>query len=60
MLGGKDGNHDTREMFRLLDTADTLGLDVMSMGCSLAWATEALERGVIGPKETDGLALRVG
>ncbi len=60
MLGGKDGSHDTREMFRLLDTADALGLDVMSMGCSLAWATEALERGAISTRETDGLALGWG
>ncbi len=60
MLGGKDGNHDTREMFRLLDTADGLGLDVMSMGLSLSWATEAFEQGAIGLKETDGLALAWG
>ncbi len=60
MLGGKDGRHDTCEMFRLLDTADALGLDVMSMGCSLAWATEALERGAISVKDTDGLPLAWG
>ena len=60
MLGGKDGQHDTRGMFALLDMADSLGLDVMSMGCTLAWATEAFERGVIGPKETDGLMLAWG
>jgi aldehyde:ferredoxin oxidoreductase len=47
-------------MFRLLDTADSLGLDAMSMGCSLAWATEALERGAISVKDTGGLQLTWG
>jgi aldehyde:ferredoxin oxidoreductase len=60
MLGGRDGTHDTREMFRLLDVSDALGLDVMSMGCSLSWATEALERGAISLQDTDGLDLAWG
>jgi len=36
----------------LLDTAEREGLDVMSAGVALAWATEALEKGVISLKET--------
>ncbi len=47
-------------MFRLLDTADALGLDVMSMGLSLSWATEAFEKRAISQKDTDGLALAWG
>jgi aldehyde:ferredoxin oxidoreductase len=41
--------------FHVLDLLDTLereGLDVMSAGVSLAWATEALEKGIITTKET--------
>jgi aldehyde:ferredoxin oxidoreductase len=36
----------------ILDTVEKMGLDVMSAGVSLAWATEALEKGIITEKET--------
>jgi aldehyde:ferredoxin oxidoreductase len=36
----------------LLDTVEREGLDIMSAGVALAWATEALEKGVISTKET--------
>jgi len=36
----------------LLDIAEREGLDVMSAGVALAWATEALEKGIISTKET--------
>jgi aldehyde:ferredoxin oxidoreductase len=36
----------------LLDTVEREGLDVMSAGVALAWATEALEKGIISTKET--------
>jgi aldehyde:ferredoxin oxidoreductase len=36
----------------LLDTVEREGLDVMSAGVALAWATEALENGIISTKET--------
>ncbi len=36
----------------LIDMAEKMGLDVMSAGVALAWATEALEKGVISEKET--------
>jgi aldehyde:ferredoxin oxidoreductase len=36
----------------LLDTVEREGLDIMSTGVALAWATEALEKGVIATKET--------
>jgi aldehyde:ferredoxin oxidoreductase len=47
-------------MFQLLDEAEVQGLDVMSMGVSLAWATEAYKQGLISTEETDGLALDWG
>jgi aldehyde:ferredoxin oxidoreductase len=36
----------------LLDAVEREGLDIMSAGVALAWATEALERGVISTRET--------
>jgi aldehyde:ferredoxin oxidoreductase len=54
------GGTDVKGMFQLLDEAEVQGLDVMSMGVTLAWATEALQRELISTKETDGLALEWG
>jgi len=36
----------------LLDAMEREGLDVMSAGVALAWATEALEKGIISTRET--------
>ena len=36
----------------LLDTVEREGLDVMSAGVALAWATEALEKGILSTRET--------
>ncbi|MHC1744583.1 MAG: aldehyde ferredoxin oxidoreductase N-terminal domain-containing protein [Syntrophobacteraceae bacterium] len=36
----------------LLDTVEREGLDVMSTGVALAWATEALDKGIVSTKET--------
>ena len=36
----------------VIDMAEKLGLDVMSAGVALAWATEAVEKGIISEKET--------
>ena len=36
----------------IIDMAEKMGLDVMSAGVALAWATEALEKGIISEKET--------
>lgn len=36
----------------LLDTVEREGLDVMSAGVALAWATEALEKGIVTARET--------
>ncbi|MBM4145494.1 MAG: aldehyde ferredoxin oxidoreductase [Nitrospira sp.] len=43
------------DCFRVLDIMDVverMGLDVMSSGVALAWATEALEKGIISESET--------
>ncbi len=39
---------------------DSYGLDTISMGVSLAFATECFEKGIIGSKDTGGLELRFG
>jgi aldehyde:ferredoxin oxidoreductase len=36
----------------IIDMCEKMGLDVMSAGVSLAWATEALVKGIISEKET--------
>lgn len=59
-VGSLLGGSDVSGIFQLLDEAEVQGLDVMSMGVTLAWATEALQRGLISTHETDGLALDWG
>ena len=36
----------------IIDMAEKMGLDVMSAGVALAWATEATEKGIISERET--------
>jgi len=43
---------EASEVLRILDVIEKEGLDCMSAGVALAWATEALEKGVISKKET--------
>jgi len=45
-IGSRDG------LLRLIHKVEVYGLDAMSTGVCLAWATEALERGIISEKET--------
>ncbi len=59
-LGSMLGINDPRNILRLLDRVDDWGLDCMSAGVVLGWATEALEKGLIPADETDGVNLRWG
>jgi aldehyde:ferredoxin oxidoreductase len=43
---------DAFQVLTLLELAEKEGLDVMSAGVALAWATEAFEKGLITEKET--------
>jgi aldehyde:ferredoxin oxidoreductase len=54
------GGSDVSGMLQLIDQMEVQGLDVMSGGVVLAWATEAQQRGLISEKETDGLRLGWG
>ena len=47
------------DVLRILDVMEKVGLDAMSGGVALAWATEATERGLISAAET-GVPLRFG
>jgi aldehyde:ferredoxin oxidoreductase len=40
------------EVLAIIDISEKMGLDVMSAGVALAWATEATEKGIISEKET--------
>lgn len=53
------GLSDPQEILQVLDETESCGLDCMSSGVALAWATEALEKGVITEAETL-LPLRFG
>ncbi len=59
-LGSLLGGSDVPGMLQLMDEVEIQGLDAMSTGVVLAWATEALERGLISTEETDGLSLKWG
>jgi len=59
-LGSLLGVADPAGVLRLNDEVEVQGLDAISTGVVLAWATEALERGLITTRETDGLALAWG
>jgi aldehyde:ferredoxin oxidoreductase len=59
-MGSMLGVGDVAGMLQIIDEAEVQGLDVMSAGVALAWATEALARGLITPAETGGLALAWG
>jgi aldehyde:ferredoxin oxidoreductase len=43
---------DCFAVLSIIDVAEKMGLDVMSAGVALAWATEAAEKGIISEKET--------
>ncbi len=46
------GVTNTFDVLRILDVIEKIGLDAMSGGVALAWATEATEKGLISAKET--------
>ncbi|HSW35043.1 MAG TPA: aldehyde ferredoxin oxidoreductase C-terminal domain-containing protein, partial [Candidatus Limnocylindrales bacterium] len=59
-LGSMLGIGDAKDYLKLMDRIEVYGLDAMSAGVVLAWATEALERGIISEKETMGIKLTWG
>lgn len=59
-LGSMLGISDVPGLFQLMDEVEVQGLDAMSTGVALAWATEALEHGVASVVDTDGVVLQWG
>jgi aldehyde:ferredoxin oxidoreductase len=59
-MGSLLGVGDPAGLLRLLDETEVHGLDVMSAGVALAWATEALARGLVTLADTGGLELAFG
>ncbi|NCC26254.1 MAG: aldehyde ferredoxin oxidoreductase [Deltaproteobacteria bacterium] len=51
-LGTMLGVTDPFAVLTILDEVEKAGLDAMSAGVALAWATEALEKGVVSEAET--------
>lgn len=50
--GSMLGVNDCFAVLSLIDVAEKMGLDVMSAGVALAWATEAFEKGILSERET--------
>ena len=58
-LGSMLGVNSTENVLKLIDEVEILGLDAMSTGVALAWATEMLEKKIVS-KEVVGVELRWG
>jgi len=59
-LGSMLGISDAEGLLKLIDQIERIGLDSMSTGVILAWATEAQERGIISEKETQNIKFSWG
>ena len=57
-LGSNLGVKTAEGILQLIDVCERLGLDVMSAGVVLSWATEAREKKLITEKETMGVPLQ--
>lgn len=51
-VGTMLGVTDASGVLAIMDEVEKVGLDVMSAGVALAWATEAFQKGLISEKET--------
>ena len=59
-LGPLCGIHDLPVIIDAAALCDTLGMDTVSMGATIAWAMESFERGVLTIEQTGGLDLTFG
>ena len=59
-LGSMLGICSSRDLLKLFDEVEIHGLDAMSTGVALAWATEAQAKGLISNEETSGINLKWG
>ena len=59
-VGSLLGIGDRPGILRLIEEIDRAGMDIISCGTALAWATEAMEKGIVGPDQFGGIDLRWG
>jgi aldehyde:ferredoxin oxidoreductase len=59
-LGFMLGMTKAEDYLRLIDAVDRVGMDAISTGVTLAWATEAYGKGLITKEHTDGLEFTWG
>jgi aldehyde:ferredoxin oxidoreductase len=59
-VGSLLGVGDRQDVLRLIEDIDKAGMDTISCGTALAWATEAMECGLLEPAQFDGIDLRWG
>lgn len=59
-LGAMLGIFDAEGLLKLMNVVEVQGLDAMSTGVVLAWATEALEKRLISEADSLGLGFRWG
>lgn len=59
-LGPCLGLDDFPSILKAAELCDHFGLDTMSTGVTVAWATECAEMGILTPTETDGVRLAFG
>ncbi len=59
-VGSLLGVGSRSEILRLIEDVDKAGIDTVSCGTALAWATEAMERGLVRPEQLGGIDLRWG
>jgi aldehyde:ferredoxin oxidoreductase len=59
-LGPNCGIGELPPIIHLVQLADELGMDGMSVGVCIGWAMECYERGILSREECDGLDLRFG
>ncbi len=60
LLGSNLGMTDFGSMMALIEAADAYGFDAISLGGSLAFATECIEKGVLSASDLDGINLKWG
>ena len=59
-LGPLVGVGDRETIIRASHYCDSVGMDTISAGGTIAWAMECFERGILTLEDTDGLDLRFG
>lgn len=59
-LGSDCGISDINVVAEANDLCNRYGLDTISAGCTIAFAMECYERGILSREETDGVALKFG